>query len=194
MTAKWEEKPIDGPWAAPDVQVRQFNKSYFRGFMAAGQTTDIRWDALGHHYNPERFANSITRDLMKQGYFDRWPQSGDKGDDYIRRIAPFTFHIVAIKPLIVVMVPHDFGPLTNLYNFVIIDWPKQGFYNSRMRNYIEYGTRIPYHPEVLWFSPDLDVSPTRFTTIQENEQTIVHKKIKLVAQKQGDDWIIKRLK
>jgi hypothetical protein len=193
MKAKWKENPIDGPWAAPGVQVREKERSYFAGLMDAVQTTDTVWEANGHRYNAYQFVDTMIQAFMKQGYFDRWPKSQANYDGYDMRVAPFTFHIVAIKPLVVVLVPHDFGLLTNCsINDIVGDWPKQSFHTQYMLNHIEYGTRLPYHPEILWFSPDLDIAPTRFTTVSESEQAIVHNQIKLVVQKQGYFWISKR--
>ncbi|MBI3417245.1 MAG: hypothetical protein HY043_18295 [Verrucomicrobia bacterium] len=61
-----------------------------------------------------------------------------------------------------------------------------------MINDIEYGTSIPYHAEILWFSPDLRVPPTRLAQRSNGEQEIFHQSFKLVATKEGDVWKTKR--
>jgi hypothetical protein len=95
--------------------------------------------------------------LKRLGFFDRWPETGSSVGNVIERLAPFTFHIVAIEPTVVIMVPHDFGnPKGNRSTTDIVGFaPEQSVGSRYMLNFFEYGTKLPYHPDVLWFSPDI---------------------------------------
>ncbi|MBA4146612.1 MAG: hypothetical protein H0X66_00745 [Verrucomicrobia bacterium] len=195
MTAQWKENPIDGPWVAPSVQTREFERAYFAGMMDSVVTTETDWTfAYGTRRAASDIAASIQRYLKELGYFDRWPESQSSSDGYRERLAPFTFHIVSIDPTAVMMVPHDFGdPKGNRSIVDIVGWPpKQSFSSRYMLNHIEYGPTLPYHPEVLWFSPDLRVPPTRLTSHTESEQRLSHKRINLIVRKKGESWITTR--
>jgi len=194
-TAKWEETVIDGPWVAPGVHAREFSRSYYAGLMATSDATDTVWTtAKGGRRNMSRILDAVERHLKQLGYFDRLPESQSGYDGYIQRLAPFKFHVVAINPTVVLMVPHDFGnPKGNRSTRDIVgSQPKQSRGSKYMINYIEYGTKLPYHPDILWFSPDLGTSPMPLTRRTSSEQEIIHKRIRLVTKGEGDAWITHR--
>lgn len=195
LAAKWEEEPIDGPWVSPGVHARQFTRSYFAGLMHTSDATDTVWStASGLRRSTSSVADSVERKLKRLGYFDRWPESGSSVGGYQQRLAPFTFHIVALDPTVVILVPHDFGePRGNRSNNQIIgSMPKQAFSSQYMLNYIAFGTRLPYHPDILWFSPDLGTAPVALARRSESEQEVVHKRIKLVLKQDRDEWATRR--
>jgi hypothetical protein len=195
LSAKWEENPIDGPWTAPGVHAREFTRSYFAGLMHTSDATDTVWTtANGNRRDVLGTVDSVERYLKKLGYFDQWPETGSSSGGYTHRLAPFTFHIVAIDPTVVLMVPHDYGnPKGNRSTRDILgSQPKQAWGSRYMLNPIAYGTSLPYHPEILWFSPDLGSVPKPLTRRSDSEQELVHKRIRLVTKREGDTWTTRR--
>lgn len=128
------------------------------------------------------------RYLEELGYFGRWPKTNGDFNGYIQRLAPFTFHLISTQPIIIVMVPHDFGKANDGRSItqMVGQSPKQAAETKYMINYIEYGTTFPFHQEALWFSPDLRVPPTNFVAGTGVEQTIAQPGIKLVITRQGE--------
>lgn len=195
LSAKSEENAIDGPWVTPGVHARELTRSYFAGLMHTSDATDTVWTtANGSHRDARGIVDSVEKQLKKLGYFDRWPESQSSVGGYRQRLAPFTFHIVAIEPTVVLMVPHDFGnPKGNRsINDIVGLAPKQSWGSQFMLNHIEYGTAVPYHGEILWFSPDLGIAPTPLTPRANSEMEVVHKRIRLVAKKDGERFVTQR--
>lgn len=196
MSAKWEEERIDGPWVSSGTQTKQFSKSYFAGYMHTSDATDTVWTtSSGSRRNIQSIAESVDSQLKRLGYFDRWPESNAGYNGYQQRLAPFTFHIVALDPTIVLMVPHDFGdPKARRSINDIVGRPPQALGSRYMINYIEYGPKLPYHRETLWFSPSLGTAPTPLAKRGDSEQELVHKRIRIVATREGDRWVTRREK
>ena len=195
LTAEWVERPIDGPWIAPQIHAREFEREYFAGVLDSVSTSDVVWTtATGSRRDAFQIVASVQRHLMKLGYFERWPESGSNVSGYQQRLAPFTFHIVAIEPTIVIMVPHDFGdPKGNRsINDIVGQPPKQSFQSRYMLNSIEYGTTLPFQSDILWFSPDLGTAPAMPERRTDSEMEVRHKEIRLVLKKDGDLWTTQR--
>jgi hypothetical protein len=187
---RWEEHSIDGPWCAPNVHVREKEKTYLPFYSPLPEHTLFWITANGSRVESYKIVDSSVRYLDELGYFDRWPKTRGSYDDYQQRLAPFTFHIVAINPAIVVMVPHDFGNANDGRSISGIrgQQSEQAFGSKYMINLIEYGTSLPYDAKILWFSPDLQVPPTQFIQVSDSEQKIVQKGITLVLTKDGNLW------
>ncbi len=198
LSSKWEEQPLDGPWIAPGVQAREYSRSYFAGLMHTSDAIDTVWTtSSGARRNMMEILDSVDNHLKKLGYFDRWPESNAGYNGYRQRLAPFTFHVVAIDPTIVLMVPHDFGDpkaRRSINDIVGRQSGRQARGSSYMINYIEYGPKLPYHPETLWFSPSLGTAPTLLAKRGDSEQELVHKRIRIVATREGDKWVTRREK
>lgn len=195
LSAKWKENPVDGPWIAPGVHAREFTRSYYAGLMATSKASDTVWStASGGRRDKMNIIGSVDRQLKQLGYFDRWPESQSDVSGYQQRLAPFTFHIVAIDPTVVIMVPHDFGnPKGNRSSFDIVGWPSDQQCSSRyMINHIEYGTTLPYHPDILWFSPSLETAPTPLIRHSTTALELVHKHIRILLKREGDIWRTER--
>ena len=194
LSAKWKEEPLDGPWVAPGVQVKEFSRTYFAGYMHTSDATDTVWTtSSGSRRNIQNISDSVDSHLKKLGYFDRWPESNAGYNGYQMRLAPFTFHIVALDPTIVLMVPHDFGdPKARRSINDIVGRPPQALGSRYMLNHIEYGPKLPYHPEILWFSPSLGTAPTPLAKRGDSEQELVHKRIRIVATREGDRCVTRR--
>lgn len=195
LSAKWVETPIDGPWAAPGTHAREFSRSYFAGLMHTSDATDTVWvTASGKRRDMLQLSDSVDSYLKHLGYFDRWPESQSIVGSIRLRLAPFTFHIIAVEPTVVIMIPHDFGnPKGNRSTYDIVGQPPRHSFQSRyMLNYIEYGTRLPYHSDILWFSPDTGAAPAALTRHSDSEQEIHHKRIRLVLTRAGDLWTTRR--
>jgi len=150
-------------------------------------------DAKGHRVEVLKIVDSAMRYLEGLGYFQRWPETNVGFDDYVQRLAPYTFHIVSIQPTIVVMIPHDFGNPTDGRSItqIVGQPPNQSVSTKYMINHIEYGTTFPYHPEALWFSSELRVPPTKIAA-HTGEQEIVHPGIKLVITRKDEVCTTKR--
>lgn len=194
-TAKWTETSIDGPWVAPGIHAREFTREYFAGIMDAGVTGDTAWTtANGGRRDARLVADSVDRYLKQRGLVERWPESGATIDGYRKRVAPFTFHIVAIEPTVVLMVPHDFGdPRGNRsINDIVGFSPKQSFSSRWMLNHIEYGSTLPYHADILWFSPESRDAPAPLTRRGDLEQELTRDRTKLVMKKDGNLWMTRR--
>jgi len=191
---RWEETAIDGPWVAPGIHARELTRTSLHFYSPVAEHDTFWTTANGARKDADKIIDSTMRYLEKLGYFDRWPKTGFGFDDYDRRLAPFTFHIIAIEPIIVTMVPHDFGSqvVGKSGTQILGPRPKQGVSSKFMMNYIEYGTSLLYHPDVLWFSPDLRIPPTPLSRYSDSEQSIDHKKVHLVFTRDGDRWVTKR--
>ena len=185
-STRWEETPIDGPWVAPGVQAREFHRTRSPLSSPREEVVTFWTDAKGRRVEVFEIINSAMRYLEELGYFRRWPKTNRGINDYIQRLAPFTFHLVSTQPTIIVMVPHDFGKANDgrSNSEMVGRPPKQAADTKYMINYIEFGTTFPFHPEALWFSPDLRVPPTNFVAGIGVEQMIVQPGIKLLITKQ----------
>jgi len=145
-------------------------------------------DAKGRRVEAFKIIDSAMRYLEELGYFQRWPKTNAGFDNYIQRLAPFTFHLVSTQPIIIVMVPHDFGNANDGRSIseIVGRPPKQATNTKYMLNHIEYGTTFPYHTEALWFSPDLRVPPTKLLAETGIHQTIVQPGLKLVITRKEE--------
>jgi hypothetical protein len=56
----------------------------------------------------------------------------------------------------------------------------------------DFGTRLPYHEAVMWFSPDLRVGPERPRRVSEDEMRISVPWGELVLVREDDDWVVQR--
>ena len=188
------EIPIDGPWVAPGIHAREFERTKSRVSSPLSEHVSFWTDAKGHRVEVFKIVDPAMRYLEGLGYFQRWPETNMGFDDYIQRLAPYTFHLVSMQPTIVVMIPHDFGKASDGRSIaqMVGSPPKQSVSTKYMINHIEYGTTFPYHPEGLWFSPDLRVPPTKIGARTGNEQEIVHPGIKLVITRKGEVCTTKR--
>ena len=181
-----ENEPIDGPWAAPGVQVRQVTRTDMPFYSPLPEHVTYWINAKGEREEAYKHFDSSVRYLDELGYFDRWPKTRVYYNNYNQRLAPFTFHLIAISPTVVVMVPHEYQTES------IGRDPGQSYETKYMLNPIQFGTSIPSQTNLLWFSPDLRVPPMPVTRISDSEQRIVHPKIKLLFSKEGDIWRTKR--
>lgn len=191
LTAKWQDTGIKGPWAAPGIQAQKFEREYWT-FMAGAVSTDAVWRTPKGRHDARDIVSSVDKYLMHLGYFDRWPQSQAGINGYIQRVAPFTFHVVALDPTIVIMVPHDFGSLTNRSINEIMGSAPSDSGSDHMLNPITFGTKPPYHADVLWFSPDISQPPTRLTRRSDSEQELVAKRARIIVTRDGNQWITRR--
>jgi hypothetical protein len=193
-STRWEENSIDGPWVAPGVHTRELTRTYLPFYSPDAEHITFWTTANGGREEAYKNFDSSMRYLEELGYFDRWPKTGDGYDNYDQRLAPFTFHIIAIDPTIMVMVPHNFGNSRagRSISEIVGQQPAQGMEMKYMINFIEYGTSFPYDPNVLWFSPDLRVPPSPVKKTSDSEQEIVNEKIKIAVTKEGDVWKSKR--
>lgn len=163
--------------------------------MHTSEATDTVWvTASGKRRDVLQLSDSVDSYLKRLGCFDQWPESQSSVGNIRLRLAPFTFHIVAMEPMVVIMVPHDFGnPKSNRSTYDIVGHqPKQAFGCRYMLNYIEYGTTVPYHRDILWFSPDIGTAPLALTRRNDSELEIHHKRIRLVTKREGDVWTTRR--
>lgn len=187
---------IDNPWIGPEEQAVERSCLYFTCFTDSLKTSDIRWGTERSYGKPlDKYNDLIVSYLKRKRLLQSWPETQSNHNGYQQRLAPFTFHIVAIEPVVVVMVPHDFGETHNRSTFDIVGFhPKQFLINQYMMNYFEYGTSVPFHENPLWFSPDLKIGPIPVPKKERGDLVIEHRKIELVFKKQGGIYEVIRLK
>jgi hypothetical protein len=186
---------VDTPWIGPEEQAVQRSCSYFSCFMDSVKTSDTRWGTERSDGKPiYTYNDKIVSYLKRKRLLQSWPETQSNYNGYQQRLAPFKFYIVSVEPLVVIMIPHDFGEIRRA-NVAIVGWhPEQAFRNSFMINYFEYGTYLPFHENQLWFSQDLKIGPIPVPKKERGDLVIEHRKIELVFKKQGGIYEVIRLK
>ncbi|TWI61924.1 hypothetical protein LZ24_03403 [Desulfobotulus alkaliphilus] len=187
---------VDTPWIGSEEQAVERSCSYFSCFMDSVATTDTRWGTErsdGQHLY--KYNDKIVSYLKRKRLLQSWPESNFNYNGYQQRLAPFKFYIVSVEPLVIIMIPYDFGEIKNRGRACLVgDRPSQFIANKYMVNYFEYGTYVPFHENPLWFSPDLKIGPIPVPKKERGDLVIEHRKIELVFKKQGGIYEVIRLK
>jgi hypothetical protein len=190
LTADWEEAKVDGPWIGNGIQAREYIKSYFAHVMDAGVTEKKEWRSPdGTRINADGVFRSIDQYLQKSGLLEKWPGSGAYSDNREHRLAPFTFHLISVNPTIVVLAPHDFGTEKNRSVSGTVGFaPKQFQVSDFVTNHFEYGTKVPLHADLLWFSPESKTLPQPCSKLTDGSLLISYGKTKLLLKNAAGHW------
>jgi hypothetical protein len=159
----WRQLDEATPWIAPGAPARLFIRTVEPGpFIVAGANAERVWrDANGRDYPLNRCQDAIEAFIVKTGMLAQWPESGSSNNFGPERLAAFRFTVVSVNPTAVLMTPFDFGPPVGRAESDILEpiWETRCLGNQRMLNYLECGTSAGYAPGMLWFSPDLQLTP-----------------------------------
>ncbi len=149
----------------------------------------------GDRVNAAKVIDASIEFLVQRGYFARWPKGGMGYDDVSSRcIAPYSFHLVSIKPTVVVMVSAD-GTVDSL------GVPKRkngdakpGKVTKYFENDWEYGDYFPDGTEILWYSPDLKLEPAPVYRTGTGTIEISAERIHIMASLENGLWKTERLR
>jgi hypothetical protein len=110
----------------------------------------------------------------------------------LQRIAPFRFIMVSIHPMVIVMQPHDYGPLNRpVEDLLGAERHEPGTPMFGLINPLHFGTQLPASDELWWLSPDLKVQPTKLDT-SNGIATIPLPDGQLVLSRNPTGWQINR--
>ncbi|MBI3417244.1 MAG: hypothetical protein HY043_18290 [Verrucomicrobia bacterium] len=115
---RWEEHAIDGPWVAPGVHARESMRTRLFFYAPLPEHVIFWTNAKGRRVETYNIVDASVRYLEELGYFDRWPKAGLNMNGYDSRVAPFTFHIVAIEPTVIVMTPQAFRSKQDVLSYL----------------------------------------------------------------------------
>lgn len=228
----------DLPWVAPGKQARYFRKQV-AGYNTGVQ--HHRWwgSSFRRSEDPAQTAYRAFAFLENRRAMTDWPRSlsGDSGTfthpsvydevlptdqretnfygteifTYIIRVAPYRFHLVSLKPTVVVLQPKpelldwwqdyldsDFARESRWITWVGSQ-PEQQVLSPLiwLQNPVEFGTMLAAeHPEKvdgwMWFSPDLAQTLTPLPLSRTSTAEIQLERGRLAFEPSGEGWRVVR--
>jgi hypothetical protein len=161
----------DAPWCGPNIRAETYLKRVSDGFVRAETYTEWRWHAP--------FVKAITDNdaWLAAGKYLEHHSGGALGSKvsanwaamvrgYFGRTEPQTWCLIAVEPLVIAVVEAPLGLV------------------------LREGTRVPYAPVVVWFSPDKRVPPTEAEKVDESTRRIPVYWGWLVLDRVGDEWVV----
>ncbi len=129
--------------------------------MAGIPFTQFAWaDARGNKYKLRQIAFDVAHFIKQTTIYSAWPGTNSYVNGVQKRLAPFRFTLVSIKPTIVIMQPRDYGKLDRS-TAEIVGEREHAFYLPGLSNPLYYGAQLPSSTEIWWLSPDLNRPPQR---------------------------------
>ena len=166
-------------------------------YMADAFDTDLRWKSPNGEtwHIPDNYLKDSITFLEKQGLLQQWPKSNSFIDGQESVLAPYKLYLVSIEPKIFILEPHDFGPIANhSISEIVGPQPDQCFLDSRLLNYIEYGSEIPFASRLFWFSPELGVNLSEIDIKEDRQFSLNQAKVTLIGKNENGKWRIVRQK
>lgn len=194
----WEDQTGDRdmPWMGRGGRAHWFFDRSSCLMCPTGYTDSVRWGRWRFtSEDPYLTVGVAMRFLQQQHVLDAFPAAigegsvgGDGSDEIIRtRTAPYRFTVVMIEPTVVIM-RYDLGALAGLPGPAtdqIIGTP-------RLRQWVEYGTRIPDSGSLQWFAPGSGHVPAPVTLSTPDHGEIVVDGIRLDLRRRDDYWDVTR--
>ncbi|MBT8485033.1 MAG: hypothetical protein KJO43_05605 [Phycisphaerae bacterium] len=102
--------------------------------------------------------------------------------------------IVCLEPIVVLSVPVESRSYATSFPELEVDRdgliaPPTGYFVTFPWG-AEFGTSVPFHPEVVWFSPDLEVGPVPPRFVSDRERRIDVPWGELILRREGDRWVV----
>ena len=145
----------DLPWCGKNTKVFLETKTTSSPFSTTGYRSHWRWVSKRSKQNPARYGWQIDDFLKQNEILEQWPKSQsyvgtDEGTKQLIR-SPYVIELASVEPLVVFMRP-KLERDGSIYRGDLLT-------SQYLTNHYYYGTRFLYHPETLWFSPDLNQKP-----------------------------------
>ena len=165
-----------------DVQTDRHQPWYdYRGRVTARHVIREGYGGYGHltwtypnkaRLNAEPISQRAARFMIARNAYEGWTvnlRNVDSGRVFSQWKA-----IVSLRPVVVVVVPHDYVTrprLGGVESASIAFGPIDPFQSQMYQGYdfetshvqLPYGfvgsDRVPFHSEIMWFAPDLDIGP-----------------------------------
>ena len=183
LTAPWKVIWADGPWAGPAMASQMEERYYYTSFMADGPTADTRFRSPDGFTCDAGLVHSAVSFLARKRHLSHWPETNASVNRVCQRLAPYTFHLVSIRPAVFVLVPHDFGPAKKRTNSEILT--RQSLGDDRLMNLFHPGPDVPSATQLFWFSAELGIDITPVTSAPAGTFVIDHSRVGLIAQPRG---------
>ena len=188
----WNVRHVEGPLVAPGQMAEQRYRAKDNWSGVPGQET-IWVDAKGNRYDLNKVGDSFTPFLQANGVLSTWPKTGGGSSGIDTRLAPYRIFIATLDPMIVILIPHDYGsPIGRSDSEIIGRRPAKSVRNSYLINYVQYGTRIPFHENAEWLSADLNIVPTPITIDALGNSSISFPTGTLTLTRHDDIWQLTR--
>jgi hypothetical protein len=192
--AEWKPMGGPGPWAAPKqravLETREYDELGF-------SRHDERWRAPdGRSADAWKTCERFVDQLTQTGELPRWPET----HTYVykvegaQRLGPYLIYLVSLFPDVAILVPHDYGPLTNRSIADIVGWGHDALGDPRIMNHIYYGPSVPGAGQVYWVSADLKVPLTPVTMTAGGGFTVAHPKVELVGRPRDGGFDVIRVR
>lgn len=194
--AEWKPMGGPGPWAAPNQRAVLETRDYHVSVMADAQGHDERWRAPdGRTVDAWKVCERLVDLLAQTGELQRWPET--QAHVYkvgALRLGPYRIYLVSLFPDVAILVPHDYGPVTNRSNADLVGWGEGALGDRRIMNYIYYGASVPSTSRAYWISADLGVPLTPISVTTDGGFSIAHSKIELIGQPGGAGLSVVRIR
>jgi hypothetical protein len=194
--AEWQVAWEDGPWAGPGQRCALERRERKVAFSVTGSTTDSRFRSPnGRTVDDWKTSVAFGAYLDEAGILATWQETGAGVGKYKQVLGPYRLYLVSVLPVVVVMVPHDYGPVKNRSVYDLVgDGSRNSLGNHRFMNYLYFGTKVPRVPEgaqLVWVSSDLK---TPITPVENTAAGFVirHPKVVLEATRAGDGFSVVR--
>ena len=156
---------------------------YYTSFMADGPTADTRFRSPDGFTCDAGLVHSAVSFLARKRHLSHWPETNASVNRVCQRLAPYTFHLVSIRPAVFVLVPHDFGPAKKRTNSEILT--RQSLGDDRLMNLFHPGPDVPSATQLFWLSAELGIDITPVTSAPAGTFVIDHSRVGLIAQPRG---------
>lgn len=166
------EQDTNAPWCAPGKHPVEEVKMIKPFLSLRRPYATSRWAcSTWYKHNLSFFRDTIDSYLLDLKLINNWQKSQSSINGITQKLAPYKFTFVSIDPIIVIMRPYDFGSIYQSTHSLVGN-PKPAVSSKYLLNYYEYGTKLPFQPDLLWFSPDLKIEPSKLTLNKDEEKEI----------------------
>lgn len=191
----------DLPWIAPGRQAKAFVVTRDGIMSPTGRTRRVEWGrSRTEHRSPHEVAYAAMAALDAAGGMKDWPPFADPESPAAAPHpvcdAPYALHLVSLYPTVLLLRPAPDYPAWRRRRDAGLEPstepPAQSVTVPRITNPIEYGTRLPYTPELLWYCPKSGARPAPVEMIDEEHALVPLPYAPLLLVREDDSWVVSR--
>jgi hypothetical protein len=168
------------PWAGNERRVVDQYRRYILPYSDKGYETDLRWRVSKFNsVSPFKIDNQIAKYLINKSILQRWGFKAYSSGNGIFHKANSTYELtlISISPSIMIMRPYSENDDLSRDNYEIfsphlID-KRNALYSEYFYIPLRYGITLSYQPNLLYFSPDLDILPQPLN-LSKNQKTTIY--------------------
>lgn len=175
----WETPNQYIPWAGVEKRAISQYRTYVLPYSDKGYETDLRWKVSGlKTVSPFTIDDEIAEYLIDKSILQRMgfkSYSNGKGV-FHKATSPYELMIISLDPTILVMRPYNNDNLSrDNYEIFSPYFTKKNnaLYSEYFHIPLRYGITIKHQPNLLYFSPDLDILPQPLN-LSKNQTTTIY--------------------